>query len=148
MSSVQLPLFSTLEDEDLSDEEGKVCIKCDTYLPLSAFSPSSGGNFLRPECRACNYELQKVRDMLREQYGMPEQGYICPICRSDAEKVKGKGNKRNGPWVLDHCHDTKTFRGWLCHTCNRSLGGFNDDLERLNRAKEYLEKHIQEQKDV
>jgi hypothetical protein len=139
---MQLTLFPTLEHEDLGAGEGKVCCKCDTYLPLSAFSPSSGANFLRPECKACNYELQKVRERLREEHGMPEEGYSCPICGGDAEKVKGKGNTRNGPWVLDHCHDTETFRGWLCHKCNRALGGFDDDPDILKRALEYLENHL------
>tara|TARA_R110000751_G_scaffold231869_1_gene333085 strand:- start:292 stop:513 length:222 start_codon:yes stop_codon:yes gene_type:complete len=69
---------------------------------------------------------------------MPHEGYICPICNKDAEQVKGKGNTKNGPWVLDHCHDTETFRGWLCHKCNRALGGFDDCGEILNRAITYL----------
>ena len=45
----------------------------------------------------------------------------------------------NGPWVLDHDHDAGTFRGWLCHKCNRSLGGFDDNLQSLKRAIDYLE---------
>jgi len=30
--------------------------------------------------------------------------------------------------VLDHCHDTDTFRGYICKHCNDGLGGFKDDL--------------------
>ena len=139
---MQLPLFPTLEHEDLGGGEGKVCSKCNTYLSLSAFSPHSGGNFLRPECKSCNNELQKVRERLRQENGMPEKGYSCPICGGDSERVKGKGHTKNGPWVLDHCHDTETFRGWLCHKCNRALGGFDDDPDTLKRALEYLENHL------
>ena len=58
---------------------------------------------------------------------------------STEEDVKGKGNTKNGSWVLDHCHETESFRGWLCHKCNRALGGFDDDIEMLLRAKKYLE---------
>jgi len=136
----QLDLF--IEHEDLGAGEGKVCSKCDTYLPLTAFSPSSGANFLRPECRTCNNELTKVRNRLREEYGMPPEGYICPICNCDEGQVKGKGNTKNGSWVLDHCHETETFRGWLCHKCNRALGGFNDDIAVLDRAKDYINTHL------
>jgi hypothetical protein len=70
---------------------------------------------------------------------MPKKDYICPICNQDEEQVKGKGNTKNGSWVLDHCHETETFRGWLCHKCNRALGGFDDCAEILNRAVTYLE---------
>ena len=126
---------------DLVFEDGKICIKCDTKLPLTNFSPASGGNFLRPECKKCNNELSKVRLLLKEKYGMPKEGYICPICKGTKDKVNGLGNKKNGSWVIDHCHESETFRGWLCHTCNRCLGGFKDDTKILGRAIKYLKQH-------
>ena len=138
MTDTQLSLFEGIENGDLGAGEGKVCSKCDEYLPLSTFSMHSGGNYLRPECKKCNIYLHNVRQRLRKEHGMPHEGYICPICNKDAEQVKGKGNTKNGPWVLDHCHDTETFRGWLCHKCNRALGGFDDCGEILNRAITYL----------
>ena len=127
------------EDENfnLGDEE-KTCIKCNVSLPLSSFSQSSGAKFLRPECRKCNTELTRVRNYLRDKHGMPEYNYCCPICLGSEEDVKGKGGIRNGPWVIDHCHKTEAFRGWLCHSCNRSLGGFDDNIEIMYRAIEYL----------
>jgi hypothetical protein len=133
----QLTLF--IEHEDLGGGEGKVCSKCNTFLPLSSYSFTSGGNYLRPECRKCNQELSKTREELRYKHGPPPENYICPICLADEESVKGKGNTRNGSWVLDHNHQTKSFRGWLCHKCNRALGGFDDNIEILNRAINYLE---------
>jgi hypothetical protein len=137
---IQADLFE-LEDYDLGAGEGKTCSKCNEYLPLTKFSWHSGGNYLRPECKSCNNELSKVRDALRKQYGMPKEGYICPICLHDEKAVAGKGNTKNGAWVIDHCHDTDTFRGWLCHKCNRSLGGFDDDMEVLQRAIDYIKQH-------
>ena len=135
----QLTLFDPLEDSgDLGAGEGKLCSKCNQYLPLSDYCLHSGGSYLRTECRKCNAELFKVRKSLRLTHGMPKEGYICPICKQNAEGVKGQGNTRNGPWVLDHCHKTSNFRGWLCHKCNRALGGFNDDKETLKLAIEYL----------
>jgi hypothetical protein len=69
---------------------------------------------------------------------MPKGEYTCPICLGTEEEVKGKGNTKNGPWVIDHCHETDAFRGWLCHKCNRSLGGFDDSVDILSRAIKYL----------
>ena len=130
------------ENADLGAGEGKVCTKCNTYLPLSKFGIHSGANFLRAECKSCSTKLNKVRKALKKIHGMPPEGYICPICNGDAEHVKGRGNTKNGSWVLDHCHDTDTFRGWLCHKCNRALGGFDDDVDFLKRSIKYIEDHI------
>ena len=133
----QLVLFEE-ETKIFFDGETKLCNKCNEWLPLDKFSNHSGANYNRPECRKCNAELTKVRNVLREKHGMPGENYTCPICLGTEEDVAGKGNKKNGPWVLDHCHETSSFRGWLCHKCNRSLGGFNDDKKFLKRAVKYL----------
>ena len=121
-----------------TDGETKTCSKCNKKLPLSSFSVSSGANFLRPECKKCNLELTRVRNRLRDKHGMPTDGHVCPICERGETEVAGKGGLRNGAWVIDHCHDTETFRGWLCHKCNRALGGFDDSIDTLNRAINYL----------
>ena len=42
---------------------------------------------------------------------------------------------------FDHCHGSNTFRGWICHPCNRALGMFNDDPARFRRAAKYIERH-------
>ena len=63
-------------------------------------------------------------------------------CLEKADKVNGLGGKKSGAWVIDHCHDTEAFRGWLCHTCNRCLGGFKDNVNILKRAIKYLEKNL------
>ena len=136
----QLSLF--FPDEIVEIKEGKVCTKCNTYLPLSKFGIHSGANFLRAECKSCSTRLSKVRKELREIHGMPPEGYTCPICNGDAEAVKGKGGALNGSWAVDHCHDTDAFRGWLCHKCNRAIGNFDDDIKKLERAIEYLENHL------
>ena len=121
-------------------EDGRVCNKCNIKKPITDFSYHSGSNYFRPECKQCNNELSKIRSALKKQYGVAPEDHSCPICGLKAEQVEGKGGKA-GAWVLDHCHETNTFRGWLCHTCNRALGCFGDDEDRLKKAIEYLRRH-------
>ena len=115
----------------------KVCSKCKVNLEDSDYSPSSGGKYLRPECRNCAKKLSKERTVLRNLYGYPENGYVCPICLKNEKELLGTGGNAS-VWVVDHNHITNTFRGHLCHNCNRGIGVFQDSLERLERAIKYL----------
>jgi DNA-directed RNA polymerase subunit RPC12/RpoP len=115
----------------------KVCNKCNQDLPLSSFSKSSGANYVRPECKSCNNRLSKERTELRKTYGMPENDYKCPICLRGVNELQGRGGNA-GVWVVDHDHTTNTFRGHLCHSCNRAIGMFQDSIENLKRAIDYL----------
>lgn len=115
----------------------KKCSKCKQYLPLEDFGKSSGGNYLRPECLPCNNELKRVRKALKKEHGDPPLDHRCPICLKDEHGVEGYGGNA-GPWVIDHDHTTGAFRGWLCHKCNRALGGFEDDISTLAAAIIYL----------
>lgn len=116
----------------------KECNKCKRMLSVSSFSRHSGAKYLRPECRECSNQLSRDRKSLRKQYGDAPEGYACPICFKTADQLVGKAG-RAGVWVLDHDHKSRTFRGYLCHGCNRGIGTFNDDVELLKRAIKYLE---------
>lgn len=56
------------------------------------------------------------------------QDWACKIC----------GRIPEGKLHVDHCHTSGNIRGLLCGGCNVGLGHFNDDLERLAAAIEYL----------
>lgn len=43
--------------------------------------------------------------------------------------------------VFDHCHASKTFRGWICSRCNSALGFARDDPVILRSLANYLERH-------
>lgn len=127
----------------------KKCNKCLRLLSLDCFSPSGGGRYLRPECKECNNKLCKERTILRKKYGQPPEDYVCPICLKNREELDGTGGKANTPWTIDHNHSTElNFRGFLCHNCNRAIGNFNEDQERLFRAIEYLDAAEKREKNI
>lgn len=53
----------------------------------------------------------------------------CEVCDQGHPKI-----------VLDHCHETGAFRGWLCDPCNVVLGLVKDNPEVLERLAEHLRK--------
>lgn len=116
--------------------EGKVCVKCGVRQPEENFTVANGGGYRRTECNSCRNYSAKLRDKLRAVHKHPEGDYECPICKRSVDDIPYAG--RGSGLVLDHCHETEQFRGWLCDYCNRGLGAFNDSLERLQNAIEYL----------
>jgi len=76
-----------------------------------------------------------------KQFGMTIKAYdklfakqrgACAICKQpDLDKRL----------AVDHCHQTGKVRGLLCDRCNFSLGGFEDNINLLNKAIEYLKIH-------
>lgn len=60
-----------------------------------------------------------------------EQGNQCAICGKDF-------HQRKVPHV-DHDHATGVVRGLLCRACNIGLGKFEDNVEALRRAADYVE---------
>ena len=136
---MQYSLFTTTQT--LEVEKGKTCTKCNEYLPLSSFPYSPDKLYkVRNECKKCRHKLSKEVEELRKIHGMPPEGYKCPICLRNEEEASEGETKRS--WVLDHCHDTSTFRGWLCGKCNRDLGNFNNSIDTFKRAIQYLENHL------
>lgn len=53
----------------------------------------------------------------------------CEIC---SRPIAG----REAKW--DHHHGTGSFRGWLCHNCNVSLGLLGDNPAIIEAAAAYL----------
>lgn len=129
-----LPISTVFGIEEV---ESKVCTKCNENLPLSEYSPSNGGNYLRSECKSCAKKLAKQIEGYK-CIPVPDD-YKCPICLGTEEECRGLGGKKVGTWCVDHNHNTGEFRGWLCHSCNRTIGNFHEDTAKMRRAIEYLE---------
>lgn len=84
---------------------------------------------------------------LKRDYSMTQEDYVkmlnnqkgkCAICGT--EKPTGKWKV----FAVDHCHTTGKIRGLLCNECNRGMGLLGDNVERLRKAAEYLDKHKKE----
>lgn len=68
-------------------------------------------------------ELEEYEQMLEDQGG------TCYICDNPPGKYR---------LSVDHCHESGTVRGLLCHDCNHGLGKFKDNIGLLFRAIKYL----------
>lgn len=68
-----------------------------------------------------------------EQYigRLAKQNYRCALCQIHRSDL-------NVDLAPDHDHKTGQIRGLLCQKCNRGLGHFGDNIERLQKAIEYL----------
>ena len=74
--------------------------------------------------RTFGISLAYQQDLASIQHG------LCGIC-----------NKELGSRPLvDHNHKTKRVRGLLCRKCNTGLGQFDDSINVLRRAIQYLER--------
>jgi recombination endonuclease VII len=90
--------------------------------------------------RCLDRDKSKAREReLKRKYGLSladfdailaHQGGACAICRERFTKT---------PHV-DHDHDTHVMRGLLCHDCNKGLGCFDDDIDIMQAAIDYLER--------
>jgi hypothetical protein len=81
-------------------------------------------------------QLFKKYGITPEQYAemWVGQGGLCACCEQP-EPVEGR------KLSVDHCHKTGKVRGLLCTSCNVSIGRFQDSIERLERAIQYLRNH-------
>ena len=90
-----------------------------------------------------NRKLNERYGITSEKYSemLDEQKSRCAICGNKETARHNRSNKIQ-KLAVDHCHKTGKVRGLLCQDCNRGIGKFHDDTIRLQKAIEYLTKHI------
>lgn len=121
----------------------KKCSQCGRLKSVKLFHKrSKSADGLKPNCKKCHREAERHGQFLRnlsKLYGVTKEAYDallasqggrCWICRRLFKK---------SPHV-DHDHKTGKVRGLLCNGCNRGLGYFHDDPERLAAAIRYLQR--------
>lgn len=88
--------------------------------------------------RTANRRFERY-DLTPEQYAsmVAAQGGLCAIC-AQPETARDRHTGAVQPLVIDHDHATGVVRGLLCTACNKALGQFGDDPDRLRSAITYL----------
>lgn len=122
----------------INEEGTKFCTWCKLYKPRSEFcNKTSAKDYKCSHCKTCVNDLR-----FRNRYGIDKEEYekiyieqkgLCACC---GKPPIGKG--RDSILHLDHDHKTREVRGLLCHKCNLGLGSFDDSVELLEKAKNYL----------
>lgn len=131
----------------------KKCRKCGEVKELKFFSRSKETSDGHGRwCKSCNslysrdyrqsHESRR-EEWLKSRYGISAEDYEkiliaqqegCWICGA-----KDPGHKKKN-FCVDHNHVTGKIRGLLCYPCNCALGLFQDRVDRLQQAIQYLQK--------
>lgn len=92
--------------------------------------------YMAKELCGKHYNIERTYGITAEQFEsmVSESNGLCEICGGEPH---GIGNTLH----VDHDHITNKVRGVLCSNCNTSLGGFQESIETLLKAVNYLKKH-------
>lgn len=127
-----------------------ICIVCSEKKPIRMMSKSYHGL-----CTTCStkksrlwakenpneWERMRRKSHLKKKYGITIEEYdkmvnaqkgVCAICKGSLTDSRGFRPH------IDHCHKSNVVRGVLCGDCNKGLGLFKDDKERIFNAYKYL----------
>jgi hypothetical protein len=96
----------------------------------------------------CESQKAKKFDLTIEEFRkmFEEQKNLCAICNQPETRIftgrgANAGRMKVAKLCVDHCHSSGKIRGLLCHDCNTSIGKMKDDVDRLQSAINYLNKH-------
>ena len=82
--------------------------------------------------RIYNIRYKGWGSSLKEKHAIwLSQGKTCAICGKKIPMLEA---------AFDHNHETNKVRGVLCDCCNKGLGYFQDDKEKLFNAILYLDR--------
>ena len=108
----------------------KECYMCHEEKTLDNFPKHKrSADGLDGRCKSCIKQATDVRNKLRKENPPPPPG-PCPYCGTHVDS-----------WRLDHCHETDTFRIYLCDRCNLGQGKLKDDPWIIARSLLTTAKH-------
>jgi len=117
----------------------KICTCCGEAKPIEEYHSDKrklDGKY--SVCKSCHYEMN-WRSSLKGKYGITENQYNTMLERQHYGcRICGEQCSSGRRLAVDHCHSTGQVRGLLCGNCNRAIGLFDDDVNRLNLAAQYL----------
>ena len=110
------------------------CSTCEVIKPISDYSFRRKRGIYLTNCKACQRIKQVVKtyNVSAEKAISLMNNHTCGICKSD---VYGQNQH------VDHDHSTGKARDILCNNCNRAIGYFQEDIDILNNAIKYINKH-------
>ena len=94
---------------------------------------------LKPEERAREREKTRLRN-LRRKYGLAD-GQYQKLLAAQRGACAACGDAPKRRLAIDHCHNTGSVRGLLCHRCNLTLGFVRDSERLLLSLAAYLRRH-------
>jgi hypothetical protein len=101
----------------------KSCIKCNEEKDFTEFykSPTMADGYYNV-CKICYSSRENLKSRLKVGFAPLKTDY-CECCGLFDVKVD-----------LDHCHDTGMFRGFICRSCNKTLGWNGDTYQSVKDA--------------
>lgn len=82
--------------------------------------------------RSHSIGVSEYNSMLFQQDGK------CAICGTTDPRG------RKNVFHVDHDHKSGKIRGLLCHNCNLAIGLLEDDVNRIRKAANYVERHVED----
>lgn len=129
------PLTDFYKDKSGRSGRGYYCKVCantkarDTYHRINKGNPRH-----RYQQRNAHYKREFGITLQEYEDKLAKQNFACAIC--------GVKLPTSGPLThLDHDHKHGMLRDFLCTNCNRGLGHFQDSVEILKKAADYLNTH-------
>lgn len=90
--------------------------------------------YLKKKARKYKLSVQELKLMLEKC------NHHCEMCGKAEKRKTGRGERLTN-LSIDHDHETNKIRGILCFKCNIGIGFFEEDIDLLQKAIDYLKKH-------
>lgn len=132
------------------EQNRKRCFRCDDWLPIEAFNPSTHtSDLLSSRCRRCHVDAQHGLMPDRRREFLDQQNGHCAIC-DFVFTLHGAADRRT-TYQVDHDHSCcpgsyscgDCIRGLVCAKCNTGLGNFRENEQFLANAIRYVQRNKQ-----